>query len=95
MRFDIITTGPDADGFFTATIAAMGNRVAVKHRRCPVRARRAALAEAFGVLDLETDPDGVLYALPCTYGHARDEHVGCVCECDLCGCKAFVKGVGT
>lgn len=43
MRFDVVTTGPDESGFFTATVVAMGHCVAREHRRCPDRAKRAAL----------------------------------------------------
>lgn len=43
MRFDLITTGPDEDGFYAATVVAMGYCVAREFRRCPDRARRAAM----------------------------------------------------
>jgi hypothetical protein len=63
--------------------------------RAEMRLACWALAEAFGALDLDTHPDGRHFAEPCRCGHPRDQHVACECECDLCGCKAFVKGVGT
>lgn len=43
MRFDVVTTGPDESGFFTATVVSMGFIVARELRRCPARAKRAAM----------------------------------------------------
>ncbi len=43
MRFDIVISGPDNDGFYAATVVAMGYLVAREYRRCLDRAKRAAL----------------------------------------------------